>query len=439
MVQKIAVVGSGVSGSLCARLLATKHDVTLFEAADRPGGHTNTVEVEAFGGRWAVDTGFMVFNDRTYPNFIRMLKILGVTTRPSDMSFSVQCTQDNLEYQGSSLNGLFAQRGNLVRPRFYRLIGDIFRFNRQAVQALASSDANLSLEEFLRKFRYSPQFAEHYLLPMTAAIWSAPPDSMREYPLRFLVEFMRNHGLLQVFDRPQWRTIPDGALNYLQRLLRPLESRVRTDSRVLAIRRFATGVEVEVSGSGIELFDKVVLAVHAPQALQMLSEPTSLENELLPCFAYQENQAVVHTDTAVLPSRRRAWASWNYCNSGDASRAVSVTYDLSRLQGVDSPAPILQTLNPVVAIAENKVLMRLQFEHPLFTQETHRTQTRHDELHRDGTTYFCGAYWGYGFHEDGVNSALQVCKHFDITLEDLTKPCKVVSMKAKSDIPVGCR
>jgi len=421
MSLRIAVVGSGISGSLCARLLATQHEVTLFEAAATAGGHTHTVDVEAFGSTWSVDTGFMVFNDRTYPNFIRMLELLGVASQPSDMSFSVACRRTGLEYQGSSLNGLFAQRSNLMRPSFYRMLRDIFRFNREAPRVLETADDELTLAAFLDKNSYSREFAQHYLLPMTAAIWSAPPAAMAEFPIKFLAQFLQNHGLLQVFDRPQWRTITGGARNYSQALLAPLGGSVRTNCPVTSVRRTSDGVEI-VASDEPQPFDAVVLATHAPQSLSMLEEPSSLVKEVLAAFEYQTNSAVVHFDDAMLPRRRSAQASWNYRLSADASRPASLTYDLSRLQNVPSPQPILQTLNPTEPIDPAKVVQRLQFDHPLFNRNTRQAQQQHEQLHGDRKIYYCGAYWGYGFHEDGVVSALKVCKHFGIQLEDLTPP-----------------
>ncbi len=431
---RIAVVGSGISGSLCARLLATRHEVTLLEAADRVGGHTQTLEVEAFGEMWPVDTGFMVFNDRTYPQFSRMLELLGIEAQASDMSFSVCCPRTGLEYQGSSLDGLFAQRSNLLSPRFYRMLKDIFCFNRAARRSIDSATADVPLREFLRAESYSQEFIQQYLLPMTAAIWSAPPEAMLEFPASFLFDFLQNHGLLQIFARPQWQTIPGGARGYLWALLHPLGDLVRTSSPVTSIKRLEKGVQVAVAGRESIEFDAVVLATHAPQAMAMLSEPTKTQKEVLGAFRYQPNEAYLHTDLSLLPSRRKAWASWNYRLSEEPDRPASVTYDLSRLQNVSSPQPLLQTLNPTQPIDTTKVLQKLQFEHPLFDKNTRQAQQQRDRLHEDGKIFFCGAYWGYGFHEDGVQSALAVCRHFKVILEDLAQPCIAVSTKAESNM-----
>lgn len=432
MAKRIAIVGSGISGSLCARLLATQHHVTLFEAADRLGGHTYTLDVEAFGKTWPVDTGFMVFNERTYPNFVRMLELLGIESQPSDMSFSVHCSRTGLEYQGSSLNGLFAQRRNLMRPGFWAMLGEILRFNREAHRLLETEYSELPIGKYFSDHRYSAAFTEQYFLPMTAAIWSAPPREMLTVPAKFLVQFLQNHGLLQIFDRPQWRTIPGGAKRYLEALLHPLGDAVRTSSRITAVRRDRDGVRIQVSGGEHLGFDAVVLASHAPQSLAMLKDATSLEQEVLGAFRYQSNEAYLHLDEAMLPSRPRAWASWNYRLAGDPSLPASVTYDLSRLQHHETPTPILQTLNPVEPLEPAKILSTLQFEHPLFDARTYAAQQKHDQLHQNDNVFFCGAYWSYGFHEDGVLSALKVCQRFGIELEQLTQPCIVASTKAES-------
>ncbi len=439
MPKRIAIVGSGISGSLCARLLATEHHVTLFEASKQLGGHTHTIEIDAFGSTWPVDTGFMVFNDRTYPNFLRMLDLLGIESRTSDMSFSVHCSRTGLEYQGSSLNGLFAQRRNLFQPSFLRMVRGILRFNRQAQKLLDKPDDGLTLGEWIdhcnadhtRAKSITPEVITHYLLPMTAAIWSAPPQAMLEFPVKFLAHFLHNHGLLQIFDRPQWRTICGGAKRYLDALLHPLGDDVRTGSTVASVTRASEGVRLRMASGEEQEFDVAVIAAHAPDALAMVEEPSSRESEVLGTFRYQSNEAYLHIDSHVLPDRRRAWASWNYRLAADPTEPASVTYDLSRLQGHDTPSPLLQSLNPNQPIDQTKVLRKLEFSHPLFDASSYSAQTRHNELHDCGRVYYCGAYWGYGFHEDGVNSALAVCRRFGIHLEHLTRPCIAASTKAE--------
>lgn len=440
MAKRIAIVGSGISGSLCARLLATEHHVTLFEAADCLGGHTHTVDLEAFGETWPVDTGFMVFNDRTYPNFIRMLQLLGIESQPSDMSFSVHCPRTGLEYQGSSLNGLFAQRSNLFRPRFLRMLKGIGKFNRQAQRVLEEPDEGLTLGAWIEQCNAASigsenipaEVIEHYLVPMTAAIWSAPPQAMMEFPIKFLAHFLQNHGLLQIYDRPQWQTIPGGARRYLEALLHPLGECVRINSPVTSVRRTEQGARIVVAEQDPFEFDAVVLASHAPQSLGVLEQATKVEQEVLGAFQYQANEAYLHVDENWMPKRRRAWASWNYRLAKDPSLPASLTYDLSRLQQHQTPSPILQTLNPNEPIDSSKVLQALKFDHPLFDSSTYTAQQKHDQLHVDGKVFYCGAYWGYGFHEDGVVSALKVCQEFNLQLESLSQPCIAASTKAES-------
>lgn len=429
--QRIAVVGGGISGNLVARMLAARHDVKVFEAAHYLGGHANTVDVRRGERTFPVDTGFMVFNARNYPNFLRMLERLEVESQPSDMSFSVQCERSGLMFQGSSLNGLFAQRSNLIRPRFYRVLWDVLRFNRTAERDVAA-DPDVSLGEFLDRRDYSEPFRNHYLLPMSAAIWSCPPNQMRAFPARFLVSFFRNHGLLQLRDRPQWRTIVGGSRIYVERLLAPIADRIECNCPVEKVVRSGEQVLVQPRGRAAESFDQVVIAAHADQALAMLADADETERQVLGAFPYQRNDAVLHTDASLLPRTQRAWASWNYhIAQADAGR-VSVSYDLSRLQRHDSGDPILLTLNPQQAIDPAKIERRMVYHHPAYGSDAFAAQTRHIELVGRRRTSFCGAYWGYGFHEDGVNSALTVGRHFDVDLD----ACKAASTRVRSDIVV---
>ena len=433
--MKIAVIGAGISGNLVARLLADEHQVWLFEAEDYAGGHTNTVSFEAWGRAWHVDTGFMVFNDRTYPNFIRLLQLLGIAAQDSDMSFSVRCARTGLEYQGSSLNGLFAQRRNLVRPSFYGMLRDILRFNRESLRLLEADAESLTLGEYLARSRYGREFVDHYLIPMTAAIWSARPRAVLDFPAHFLIGFFRNHGLLQVWDRPQWKTVPGGARRYVAALLTPLGDRVRLKCPVTRVTRHSDYVEVTTHGGTPERFEAVVCAAHADQTLDMLADADDLERGVLAAFPYQQNEAVLHTDLALLPRRRRAWASWNYHLSPDTDAPATVTYDLSRLQRVDSPEPILLTLNDGGRIDPAKVVRRIVYHHPAYVPDSIPAQRRQAELNGRRRTYFCGAYWGYGFHEDGVRSALAVASCFGKNLET----CTVASTKGESDIAATSR
>jgi len=444
MQKRIAIVGAGVSGLVCARLLATRHDVTLFEADAHLGGHARTVEFEAYGQPHVADVGFMVFNERTYPNFIRLLKLLGVASQPSDMSFSVRVDECDLEYQGSSLNGLFAQRRNLARPSFLRMLRDVVRFNREASQSLAGDlmDApDLTLGEFAWARGYGREFLDHYLLPMTAAIWSAPPQAVEQFPAAFLLRFFQNHGLIQLRDRPQWRTITGGSRRYVAALTESLRARhaIRLNCTVAAVRRLKSeGVIVYDAAGHAEMFDAVVLAAHAPQSLRMLTDPTPTERRILGAFATQQNVAVLHTDQSQLPRRRRAWASWNYRVGGDATRPATVTYDLNRLQSLGAPGPICLTLNPDAPIAAKSVITTFEFAHPLYSTSAIAAQRQWSELHEQDAIAFCGAYWGNGFHEDGVNSALAVCRRFGVGLDDLV-PCKVASTREASSTLAASR
>jgi predicted NAD/FAD-binding protein len=412
MPMKIAVVGTGISGMLAARLLADEHDIDVFEAGDYVGGHSNTVDVEFRGRSYALDTGFMVFNDRTYPNFVRMLEALGVGWRCSDMSFSVSCERTGLEYQGSSLDGLFAQRRNAFRPGFHRMLWDIVRFNRHAVEWLESGDDETTLAEYVALGGYGKGFVDNYLIPMGAAIWSARPEVFGEFPARFILNFLHNHGLLQFRDRPRWKTIVGGARRYVEALTGPLADRIRLSSPVVSVRRHPEGVILRTSFGPAEVFDAVVMATHADQTLAILTDPTPAEREILGAFEYQRNDIVLHWDRSFLPRRPRAWASWNYRIPPEPDRPVALTYNLNRLQGHVSEEPLCETLNPTHPIAPDKVLRRMVYHHPVFTRASLAAQSRYDEINGADRTYFCGAYWAHGFHEDGVNSALAVGRSF---------------------------
>lgn len=421
--MRIAVVGAGISGLLSARLLSDEHEVHVIEANDYVGGHTNTVSFEAFGNRYSVDTGFMVFNDRTYPNFIQMLKLLDVPARTSDMSFSVHCERTGLEYQGSSLNGLFAQRRNLFRLSFYRMLWEILRFNRHSRELLRSDDNDLELGEYLDRNRFSADFVNHYLVPMGAAIWSAPPDRFRRFPARFIVRFFDNHGLLSVRNHPQWKTVQGGAARYVEALKRPFADRIRLNCPVASVRRLPDRVVVTGRTGWTDEFGAVVLASHADQSLAMLADPSQAERDILGAFAYQRNGTTLHLDPSLLPTRRRAWASWNYRIPVDSGRPVLLTYNLNRLQGHMSPQPICVTLNGLPSIDQNKIVREIEYQHPIFCREALAAQKRLSEINGKNRTYFCGAYWGNGFHEDGVNSALAVGKCFGKRLESCTIAC----------------
>lgn len=402
--MKIAVVGGGISGLVAARLLSRRHDVTVFEAGAYPGGHTNTVDVTVGDERHAIDTGFIVFNRKTYPSFTRLLDDLRVASMETEMSFSVRGRRDGFEYNGTSINSLFAQRRNLLVPSFHRMVRNILAFNRDgAAQAAALPDA--TVRQFLAAHTYSARFRDHYLLPMGASIWSCPPETFLDFPMRFVMDFFGNHGMLQVRDRPIWRVIRGGSRRYVQELIRPFVHRIRLNTPVRAIRRSDGGVVIRTD-AGVDVFHEVVIAAHSDQALAMLEDPSALECELLGAFPYQPNTAVLHTDPGVLPRRRLARAAWNYDTEG------MVTYNMNILQRIESRHVFNVSLNPTAPIRPSSVLRRFEYHHPIYTVNRERAQARHACVIRRNRTSFCGAYWGYGFHEDGVTSALRVGRAF---------------------------
>ena len=419
--MKIAIIGTGIAGNYAAYRLAPDHDITVFEADDRIGGHTNTVEVDDGGRSLPVDTGFIVFNDKTYPNFLALLDELGVASQDSDMSFSVSGGRSGMEYNGSSLNGLFAQRSNLLRPSFYRMLRDILRFNREAPDLLGGPDFGLTLGDYLDSKGYSRQFVDGYVLPMGSAIWSATAERMRAMPAVFFVRFFQNHGLLSVNDHPQWRVIRGGSARYVEKLVAGHRDRVRLNAAVHSVRRSTDHVEVRADGCEPERFDRVFFACHSDQALAMLADPTPAEREVLGAIGYQRNEAVLHTDTSLMPKRRRAWAAWNYNIPGDADRLdgkVTLTYNMNILQNLDTRRDYCVTLNNTGAIDPDRILKVIDYDHPVFTERAVAAQGRHREINGARRSYFCGAYWRYGFHEDGVVSAMDALKHFEQDLDD---------------------
>ncbi|WP_301584897.1 NAD(P)/FAD-dependent oxidoreductase [Halomonas alkaliantarctica] len=411
--QRIAIIGSGISGMAAGWYLSSQHEVTLFEADERLGGHTATMEVEVGGNTYAIDTGFIVFNDWTYPHFQRLLETLGVPSQATEMSFSVHETDVDFEYNGHTLGSLFAQRRNLLSPAFYRLLRDILRFNKQATADLESQRLanDMTLGEYLDQNGYGDAFQRRYLLPMGAAIWSASIGDLRAFPLTFFVRFFRNHGLLSVNHRPQWYTLIGGSKRYIPSMTAPYAARIHLNTPVTQITRSDTGVMI-TTAQGTQRFDQVVLACHADQALAMLGDPTPAEQDILAAMPYQDNEVVLHTDTTLLPRRKRAWASWNYRLDGRGSEErVSVTYDMNILQRLTSDTTFCVTLNDSDSIDPAKVLGRYTYAHPQFTLAGQAAQARHSEISSAARrTHFCGAYWRNGFHEDGVWSALRVAQ-----------------------------
>ena len=412
--MKIAIIGTGISGMVAAWYLQREHSITVFEANDYVGGHTHTVTVEKDGRPYAIDTCFIVFNKRTYPNFCKLLDLLGVESQESEMSFSVKCERTGLEYCGTSLNTLFAQRTNLFRPSFLQMLMEILRFNRQSPQLLSEDSSDISLGDYLDRGHYSETFRENYLIPMGAAIWSTSPSKMLEFPARYFIQFLVNHGLVTLTDRPIWRTIVGGSWRYIDRLTESFRDRIRLNCPVISVRRNEDHVNV-TSASGPEQFDQVVFATHGDQALRLLSDPSAVEREVLTPFVCSKNIAVLHTDASLLPKRRRAWASWNYHLSNSPLDAPSVTYQMNILQRLSSTEPFCVTLNREDAIRPDKILGRFVYEHPIYSPAAVLSQRRHTEISNlSNRTHFCGAYWGFGFHEDGVKSALVVAKAFGI-------------------------
>lgn len=410
----VAVVGAGIAGLTAAReLQRLGHDVALFEASRKPGGHTYTVEVEASDGeegerRLAIDMGFIVYNERTYPNFTRLLAELEVETEPSSMSFSVRCEKTGLEYCGSSLRQLFVQKRNLLRPSFYRMLAGILRFHRDAPADLLDADASLSLRDYLEAKNLRGPFVDQYLLPMASAIWSTPPQDVLGFPARTLARFLHNHGMLQVKDRPEWRVIRGGSRRYVEKLIRPLEDRLHLGTPVQSISRQPDGVTLRVGGESLS-FDALVLATHSDTALRLLADVRPNERQILGALPYDDNEVTLHTDVSFLPRRRPAWSSWNYHLPKEKVDKTLLTYSMNILQNLPSKTPYCVTLNRGGEIDPRKILHQTTMAHPQFTTAGLAAQERWAELAEE-RTFFAGAYWFYGFHEDGVVSGLRAAQ-----------------------------
>jgi uncharacterized protein len=411
---RIAIIGSGISGMTAAYRLCNQHDVTVFEASDHFGGHTYTRDVEMGGRSYAVDMGFIVFNDRTYPNFVGLMNELGVESQFSNMSFSLRCERTGLEYNGTSINSLFAQRLNLVRPSFLRMIADILRFNRDSPRLLLSQDNTLTLGEYLARHDYTEPFIERYIIPMGRAIWSATEEAMLAWPARFFVDFFERHGFLTVNDRPQWKAIRGGSREYARKLTALYRHRIRTRTPVQTVKRTRDDVMIRTARGEVERFDYVIFACHSDQALAMLDGPTPQETEILGAFPYQPNEVVLHTDARMLPRTPLARAAWNYHQLTEKQAGVALTYDMNILQTIVSPLPLLVTLNRTADIDPRHIIHSATMEHPVYTPEAVAAQKRRHEVSGRNRTFYCGAYWRYGFHEDGVVSAEWAVRDFQI-------------------------
>ena len=407
--MKIAIVGGGISGLTTAYLLSREHEIILYESNDYIGGHTNTVTIEMNGSPVPVDTGFIVYNEQNYPNFSHILSDLNVSTQPTSMSFSVKLIEPDLEYNGSSFKQLFGQKKNLLRPRFYQMLWDILRFNRQAPGLLESNSYDITLGEHAIECGFSQDFIHHYLVPMGAAIWSSSPSAILEMPAHFFIRFFKNHGMLNLNDRPQWRTITGGSCQYVNKMIASFAKNIRLGHKVSSVERLNDRVTVDGDS-----YDHVVFACHSDQAIEALSDPSVYEKDILSKISYQKNEIIMHTDTSIMPAREDLWAAWNYHSQGNDDSPVAMTYNMNILQDLDIKETICITLNSLNLINPDLILGRHIYSHPQFTTESMKAQERWMEISGGNRTHFCGAYWGNGFHEDGVNSALRIANFFGI-------------------------
>jgi uncharacterized protein len=428
--MRIAVVGAGISGLASAWLLSREHEVTLFEANDYLGGHTHTHQVAQRGLSYLIDTGFIVHNPRHYPLFTRFLSQLGVRSQPTTMSFSVHNQATGLEYNAATLDTLFCQRMNLLSPRFLGMVKDLVRFYREAPELLGKKDTRETLGDYLLHHRYGAAFRDEHLLPMASALWSSPPAQILDFPARYLVQFMANHQMLQVSDRPHWRVVSGGSSAYVQALRARWPVRERLNCPVQSIRRHARGVELQ-SRAGTEHFDQLVLACHSDQALALLTDADESEHSILGAIAYQDNDTVLHTDSRLLPVRRKAWAAWNAWLPSDPGESCTVSYCMNLLQGVQSPDPFVVTLNRTAAIDPDKILRRMTYRHPVYTRDSVAAQERKSEIQGQRRTWFAGAYWGWGFHEDGIRSAVAVAGALGVGWPDASAAAHEVQARGR--------
>jgi uncharacterized protein len=407
--MKIAIVGTGISGLVAAHRLHPEHEIVVYEASERIGGHTHTVPVEAADGTHWIDTGFIVFNDRNYPNFEALLDELGVASQSSHMSFSVADGRGRFEYSGTPW-GLFARPAHLLSPTFLAMLRDWRRFNRAARALIGMNGTAPSLGHWLEQQGFSRFFIERLIVPQASAVWSAHPEQMWSFPASFMAEFFENHGMYSLRDRPRWRTVSGGSRSYVEAIVAPWRDRVRTAAPVRRIERLQDGVRIEADGCESEEFDQVVVATHSDQALAMLADPSEAEREVLGAIPYQPNKAVLHTDASLMPRRRAAWASWNFHLTPEPAAGTTVTYWMNNLQRLRSRRQYFLTLNRTEQIDPTKVIRKISYSHPVYTREGVAAQARHAEISSTARrTHYCGAYWGWGFHEDGVVSAQRVC------------------------------
>lgn len=433
--MRIGIVGTGVSGMVAAYLLQRDHDLTIFEANEYVGGHTATVDVPVAAGtptnqpqttskagstsNMAVDTGFIVYNERTYPNFMKLLAQLGVDTQPSEMSFSVHDDADGMEYAGRNLLELFGGLSNALRPSHYRMLLDIPRFYKNARALLDESkeDDGLTLGEYLRQGGYSRAFVDKHIVPMVSAIWSGEAEQVMRFPCRFFIRFFHNHGMMDLKDRPQWRVIKGGSREYMKKLTAGFTDRIHTHCPISRVTRDEDSVSVVTGHGDTERFDRLIIATHSDQALKMLQDATPAETQVLGAIPYQANDVTLHTDAAQMPRRRRLWSAWNYHLAKNNENRATVTYNMNILQSLPGASQYMVSLNRDAQLAPQEVVRRFVYHHPVYEPASIEAQRRHDEINGPRHTYYCGAYWGFGFHEDGVKSALAVCKHFGVDLD----------------------
>lgn len=414
--MRIAIVGAGISGLVTAYLLSGDHDIVVYESNDYVGGHTNTVDVTCGENTYHVDTGFIVFNERTYPNFLTLIRKLDVAYEPTEMSFSVKCQRTGLEYRPNMAGSLFLQPGAFMKIAMYRMIWEIFRFRRESERFMETGEESLTLGRYLESQRYSRMFVDMFLIPMGAAIWSADPRAFREFPVKSFASFFKNHGILYPRNQPQWFFINGGSKRYVEKLTHSYRDRIRLNSPIDSIRRLPNRVQVKPRGGETETFDKVIISAHSDQALAMLEDPTDKEKETLGSIPYQENIALLHSDVSILPNRKKFWASWNaFIPNMELGRA-SLTYNMNILQKIDSKKDFCVSLNLEAAINSDHIIKKIVYHHPIYTVQGFSAQKLWPEINGINGTYYCGAYWGYGFHEDGVNSALRVAKEFGKSL-----------------------
>ena len=413
--MKIAIIGSGISGLTAAYRLHKNHQITIYEKNNYIGGHTHTHEINYEGKELAIDSGFIVYNERTYPEFINLLNELGVERQLTRMGFSVKSEKNNLEYAGHSLNGLFAQRFNLIRPSFIKMLSDMRRFNYEARNDCESISYEITLGEYLKSNHYSEEFINHYIIPIGSAIWSTVPTEMMTIPAIFFIRFFDNHGLLQLIDRPNWWVIKGGSKRYVEKMVTNFVDDIKIETPVQKVIRNKQNVKI-IHGNGKKkqtLFDAVIFATHSDQALRLIDKPTRDEIDILGSLKYQKNNALLHFDESILPKRKRAWSSWNYLLDKEVDKPVALTYNMNILQSINCTRTFCVTLNSEELVDSNKIIKELSYEHPLFTLVGVKAQGRKNEISGKNNTYYCGAYWRNGFHEDGVVSALDVCKQIE--------------------------